>query len=126
MAGRQVTYPVLEPNLQVSFYYKLQSIRRLHLQEALSEAVGKLTVSQIDAELVAQVPAKGLSRLAGFGLRGELFFPVPCLLASSPNLLGYYRLLLGFSQKEFYNKGPGGCPSRVADNDSFLLPGPHP
>jgi XcyI restriction endonuclease len=27
------------------------------------------------------------------------------LLIGNPRLLGYYRLLLGFSQKEFYNKG---------------------
>ncbi|MGH8553580.1 MAG: XcyI family restriction endonuclease, partial [Methylococcales bacterium] len=36
------------------------------------------------------------------GLRGELMFAVPCLLSASPRLLGYYRLLLGFSQKAFY------------------------
>lgn len=33
-----------------------------------------------------------------------MLFPVPCLLRANPKLLGYYRLLLGFSQKEFYNK----------------------
>ena len=41
------------------------------------------------------------------GLRGELVFPVPYLLVSKPMLLAYYRLLLGFSQKEFY-RGPFG------------------
>jgi hypothetical protein len=30
-------------------------------------------------------------------------FPVPCLLETQPYLIGYYRLLLGFSQKEFYS-----------------------
>jgi hypothetical protein len=35
-------------------------------------------------------------------LRGEVFFPAPCLLRRDPSLLGYYRLLCGFSQKEFY------------------------
>lgn len=38
-------------------------------------------------------------------MRGELVFVVPCLLKHNPRLLGYYRLLLGFSQKEFFNKG---------------------
>lgn len=35
-------------------------------------------------------------------------FPVPCLLEENPRLLGYYRLLMGFSQKEFFNKGKLG------------------
>ncbi len=108
MADGPVNFPVLEPNLQVSFYYKLQGIRRLHLQEALSAAVSQVPVSQIDSELTARVGEDDLARVASFGLRGELFFPVPCLLLHRPSLLGYYRLLLGFSQKEFYNKGPFG------------------
>jgi hypothetical protein len=33
---------------------------------------------------------------------------VPAILAANPFLLGYYRLLYGMSQKEFYNKGPFG------------------
>jgi len=33
---------------------------------------------------------------------------VPALLIANPRLLGYYRLLLGFSQKEFFNKGKLG------------------
>ena len=35
-------------------------------------------------------------------------FPVPCLIDANPRLIGYYRLLMGFSQKEFYNKGGFG------------------
>jgi len=46
--------------------------------------------------------------VAAAGLRGELVFPVPIILETSPRLLGYYRLLLGLSQKEFYSKGPFG------------------
>lgn len=42
------------------------------------------------------------------GVRGEFLFPVPALLTANPRLLGYYRLLLGFSQKEFFNKGKLG------------------
>ena len=50
------------------------------------------------------VPAKRLKRAAAVSLRGEVFFPVPCLLLRNPRLLGYYRLLYGFSQKEFYKR----------------------
>ncbi len=47
-----------------------------------------------------------LKKLAQFGIRGEVFFPVPCILKAYPYLLGYYRLLYGLSQKEFYGKSP--------------------
>lgn len=46
-----------------------------------------------------------MNELASHGIRGELLFPVPCLLEANPRLIGYYRLLLGFSQKELYYKG---------------------
>ena len=56
----------------------------------------------LDKELRRYAPSGSLRKVASFGLRGELFFPVPCLLRARPSLLGYYRLLYGFSQKEFY------------------------
>lgn len=46
--------------------------------------------------------------MALFSLRGETIFPLPIILRQNPFILGYYRLLLGFSQKEFYSKGPFG------------------
>jgi hypothetical protein len=45
--------------------------------------------------------------LASHGLRGELMFSVPLLLTENPRLLGYYRLLYGYSQKEFYTTETG-------------------
>lgn len=48
------------------------------------------------------VARDSLTKLAGHGLRGELMFGVPCVLRAEPRLLGYYRLLLGFSQKALY------------------------
>lgn len=63
-----------------------------------------LDLRTINAELDALVPPPDLALLASRGIRGELLFAVPCLLRSNPRLLGYYRLTLGFSQKEFYNK----------------------
>ena len=50
------------------------------------------------------VPTQDLRKLASRGIRGEFVFGLPTLLAKKPNLLGYYRLLLGYSQKEFYHK----------------------
>jgi len=59
-------------------------------------------------------------KLASLGLRGEFLFPLPSLLTANPRLLGYYRLLLGFSQKEFFNKGKlGRFKSMEPEGDNF-------
>ncbi len=101
-------FPVLRPDLQISFYHRLKDLRKRFMAQALARAVELVPVRQIDDELTRFVNSKALTRVAKFGLRGELFFAVPCLVKNQPFLIGYYRLLLGFSQKEFYNKGPFG------------------
>jgi hypothetical protein len=104
----KLTYPILNPDLQVGFHYKLKSIKDLYFHEALSKTVRKLQIADIDKELQGYVSNESLQKLASFSLRGETIFPLPILLKENPFLLGYYRLLLGFSQKEFYSKGPFG------------------
>lgn len=103
-SGGASTLPILDPNLQVSFYYKLQQIRQQWLHEALSAAVQQTDIEKLDKELSDFADLRALRKVASFGIRGEVFFPAPCLIITSPQLLGYYRLLLGFSQKEFYTK----------------------
>lgn len=103
-ASRETDLRALEPNLQVSFYYKLQTLKTLYLHEGLSSTVSQIPLALLDEELARYAPQDSLSALASKGLRGELVFPVPCLLSQSPYLLGYYRLLYGFSQKELYGK----------------------
>jgi hypothetical protein len=90
------------PELQIDFSFALGQIRSLYLQDALSKTIADINLSKLDKELAGYVPQASLKALAKHGLRGELVFPVPCLLENNPYLLGYYRLLLGFSQKEFY------------------------
>jgi hypothetical protein len=114
MVTNPLKLPVLEPNLQISFYYRLQDIKQLHLQDALSAAIEHIPLRQLNAEL-ERAPRGAITKLTGAHLRGELFFARPCVLRASPYLLGYYRLLLGFSQKEFYNKGPFGRFRRMED-----------
>jgi hypothetical protein len=70
----------------------------------------------MDKELSRFVPKSVLSKLASFGLRGETVFPIPLLLNQNPYLLGYYRLLYGFSQKEFYGKSGLGRFKGMEDN----------
>jgi hypothetical protein len=96
-----------DPELQVSFATILAQIRKLYLQDALSETVRDLDITEIDRQLAVHVPVKSLAALAGHGLRGEMIFPVPLVLTANPRLLGYYRLLYGYSQKEFYSGATG-------------------
>lgn len=91
------------PQLQVDFALALEQIRGMYLQEALSKVVASLNITAIDADLAKLAPVVNLAQLAGNGLRGELMYAVPCILKANPRLLGYYRLLLGFSQKAFYS-----------------------
>ena len=72
---------------------------------ALRATVGKLSIQEIDVELAQRVPVEALAKLAAAGIRGETYFPVPPVLRAKPSLLGYYRLLYGYSQKQFYGSG---------------------
>jgi hypothetical protein len=105
----------LKPDLQIAFYERLKTIRGLYLDEALQHAIEVIDMRTLDEELLGVVGAEHLKRIAKYRLRGEVFFPVPCLLRARPSLLGYFRLLYGLSQKEFYNKGPYGRFKRLED-----------
>lgn len=96
------------PVLQVGFHYKLKAIRDLYFHEALKKTILSLKIKEIDKQLSEYVSPNSLQKLAAFSIRGEAIFPLPLILQHNPFLLGYYRLLLGFSQKEFYSKGPFG------------------
>jgi hypothetical protein len=100
--------PVIKPDLQVSLYSQLQALRERYLIESLKKTVGSedFDLKALDAELATYADAKNLKRIASYSLRGEIFFPVPYVIARNPFLLGYYRLLLGFSRKAFYEQGP--------------------
>jgi len=111
----RVSFPALDPALQISFHYRLQLISDMLLRNALSRTVDALDLAVLDRELREFVAQPALKRLASFGLRGEVLFPVPAVLSANPFLLGYYRLLYGFSQKEFYSKGPFGRFKRLEE-----------
>ena len=95
------------PNLQIDFAFALKRFRAVYLQSALLETVRDLNIAELDQQLAEFVPAHDLATLAQYGLRAELLFPVPALLEANPYLLGYYRLLMGYSQKEFYGRDKG-------------------
>jgi hypothetical protein len=100
------------PDLQITFHNRLQELRESFLLQALLHTVSTLDICEIDKQLSLFVSKSALQVTARWGLRGELLFPIPHVLAHRPQLLGYYRLLLGFSQKEFYGKQYGFGPMK--------------
>ncbi|WP_027356881.1 XcyI family restriction endonuclease [Desulfofundulus thermocisternus] len=97
----------LIPTKQLWIIGRLKSERGKILRDALKEAVEKVGVQTIDRELHDLVSSSALTKLGAFGLRGEILFAVPCLIKEKPSVSGYYRLVLGFSQKEYGRKGLG-------------------
>lgn len=95
------------PDQQIEFSIALARARGLYLQDALGETVESLKIAQLDAELAKLAPPNTIAALARHGLRGELLFATPSVLSANPRLIGYYRLLLGYSQKEFYASSTG-------------------
>ena len=115
-----MNFDIPSPDQQINFAVQLSRLRSLFLQEALFDTVKQLEVSTLDEELKVLVPSGALNQLAAKGLRGELVFPVPSLLRANPRLLGYYRLLLGFSQKAFYTRAFGTTSFKSMETDGRI------
>lgn len=92
---------------QVVFYQLLVAARKQWFLDALSGVLGKLDQDAVKAQITEYVPAKPQKTLAAAGLRDEHVFPVPVVLEEKPSLVGYYRMLLGASQKSFYRSSTG-------------------
>ncbi len=88
-------------NTAISLFQALLTARGLQLQPALAQAVQVVGVLSIDSDLHRLVPASTLNYLASLHLRGERVFPVPSIIRHAPQLIGYYRMLLGISKKGF-------------------------
>lgn len=95
------------PDTQISFYQRMEELKKTTLQEALYETVEKADIGRLDEELRKYVKNSDLQLLARYGTRGEVMFVVPYVLELNPRLIGYYRLLLGFPQKSFYTGDRG-------------------
>lgn len=108
------------PAQQISFTQKLLEARYRYLQQALSETVRTEDIADIDRELAQLSPRKSLNALARKGLRGELLFAVPVLLRANPYLVAYYRLLLGYSQKEFFTTATGASIFKTGESRGVL------
>jgi hypothetical protein len=90
----------------------LVAARKTVLMDALSEILADLDPAVIKRQILKFVPADSQKILAASGIRDEHIFPLPTVLERKPTLVGYYRLLLGISQKRFYRSGSGMSPYR--------------
>ena len=77
---KQYALLVLQPDLQIAFYLKLKSINDQYLYQALSDTVKQSSIHDIDMQLAEYVDHDSIKKVASFGLRGEIFFPVPCII----------------------------------------------
>lgn len=93
------------PTLQIGFAERLKQAEAEVLMPALLQCAAAVPLEELDRELLAYAGEEHLRPLREVGLRGELVYAVPGIIRRLPSLLGYYRLLLGFSCKEYY-KGP--------------------
>lgn len=99
--------PGLSASRQVTFHQFLVGARKKWLVDALREAVGRVDPRELRNQLAEYVPEDVQRLLATAGIRDEEVFPTPVLLEAQPTLVGYYRLLLGMSQKTFYATDTG-------------------
>lgn len=109
-----------DPLLQLGFATLLEVAREKTLLGALRRTVAGLPTTGIDRQLSEFVSPEALSMLSGRGIRGETIFPVPLVLTANPSLLGYYRLLFGYSQKQFYTSRTGASCLRAMETKGIL------
>lgn len=115
-----ITLPL--PNLQIGFAIRLLSLKNKCLQTALQKTISSIDIQELDKELIKYAGKDYVAKMAAKGLRGELLFATPCVLKKSPALLGYYRLLLGYSQKAFYNSQTGFSVFKKCEDCDLLTP----
>jgi hypothetical protein len=92
---------------QVAFHQLLVGARQTWLVDSLQETLAGLDPQLLRTQLGQLLPNDAGNALAAAGVRDEYVFPTPAVLEARPTLLGYYRLLMGVSQKAFYQARTG-------------------
>jgi hypothetical protein len=92
----------LDPDLQVAFSLRLEQIDHSLLGPALLRTLREVDIRSLASAYSTILDEETHRMLAALQIRPEAFFPCEPLLRANPALLGYYRLLYGFSEKEFY------------------------
>jgi hypothetical protein len=113
---------VIDHSRQVIFHQVLVATRKTALMDALGEALAEVDPKVLKEQITKHVPADAQQILAASGIRDEHVFPAPIVLEKKPTLIGYYRLLLGMSQKRFYRKGTGMSPYKGMESRGLINP----
>jgi XcyI restriction endonuclease len=85
----------------------LHEARDKWLPGAVQDAVALVDPETIASEIAVTVPHEGRIATQALNVRDEMVFALPCTLRASPRLLGYFRLFIGVSQKQFYQSVTG-------------------
>lgn len=104
-----MTHTFIMPDIDRQIYVadQLKRLRKTVLSQALKRVMEDVDPKILRDQMTHFAPAAGLKRLQGTGVRDEEVFVVPCVLRKAPTLMGYYRLLIGTSQKQFYKTATG-------------------
>lgn len=108
------------PDRQLRFHALLVAARKKWLIDGLREVIEQLDPAEVQAELARFVEKDVRQTLAKAGIRDEEVFPTPTVLRAQPTMLGYYRLLLGQPQKQFYTAATGLTRYKRAETDGVL------
>ena len=104
-------FPPLDVDLQAYCANELEIRRAQKLQPGLAKAIRTVPASARYQEALALIPEQYIDEFNSFGVPVEYYFPLPCLVERSPEIIGYYRLLYGVGSKKF-SKGSYGAFSR--------------
>ena len=94
-------------NKQIRAQEILHQYKKDVIGDALKGTVEKIDPKELHSEIVEYVPEDCMKILQSSGIRDENFFALPCILKKNPKMLGYYRLLMGISEKQFYSSATG-------------------
>ena len=94
-------------NKQILAQEILHEYKKNIIGDALKRTVEEIDPNELHSEIVEYVPFDCMKILQSTGIRDEIFFALPCILKKNPKMLGYYRLLMGISEKQFYSSATG-------------------
>lgn len=98
----------------------LISYRNSMLGDTLHSTVAEIDPNTLRSESIEFVPSAGMKVLQVFGIRDEVVFALPCVLKHQPRLLGYYRMLMGISEKQFYTSASGLASFRIMEHSGII------
>ncbi len=102
---------------QIKAQQILDDYKDAMLGSQLRDACANIDPLTLHREIVEFVPKSSMKTLQSLGIREETLFALPCVLKENPRLLGYYRLLLGISEKQFYTTSSGLSSYRTLEYD---------